>query len=137
MKVDILTHYGQIDSQYLSNYSDEVDYVIVNDKKVQEFAILNNFVPTICILDDAYIRLYRDNNEVFISIIDAILEFNNNVLTILCREAHAGKTLEEALAFKEEVKKERLDQNRKSSVDAAINERKLKENIRKTGAGKL
>lgn len=136
MKVLISTHAGLIyDDAY--DYREEVDEVIVSTNKIGDFGILENFIPTICPIEEGYLTLIRNKQTAYVVITNGILEFSDNVLTVLCREAYIGKTKERAKEILLEIRQERLDSNRKQTVDYTLKERELAQSIKKTGAGQL
>ena len=136
MKVIVKTHSGMVKANNIS-YKEDVDSVIVSTDKTGEFGILDNFIPTICVIDNGFIYLKRDKEDAYIIVNNGILEFKDHVLTVLCREAHVGRTKERAKELMEEFRNKRLDDNRKKLVDLELLENELKKNIKKTGAGQL
>ena len=73
----------------------------------------------------------------FLCLQSAVLEFSNNVFTVLAQEAHIGRDMQSAAKYLEEIRKERLEKNRQIETDLAMNEHELLENIKKTKAGNL
>lgn len=136
MKVIVKTHSGMVKSDNIS-YKDDVDSVTVSTEKTGEFGILDNFIPTICVIENGYIYIRRNNEDAYIVISNGILEFKDKVLTIVCREAHVGKTKDRAKELMDEFRAKRLDDNRKKLVDYQKLENELKKSIKKTGAGQL
>lgn len=129
MKIIVSTHQGQL-------YNEEVEYVVVSSEE-GEFAILNNHIPIVAVINEGYIKLVRDKNEYFVVIVSGILEFHNNEVSVLAQEAHIGENKEAAKAHLLEIRNERLEQNRKESVDLTKKERELREHLKNAKAGSL
>ena len=66
-----------------------------------------------------------------------MLEFNDNVATVIAQETVAGKTLEDAKKSLEEIRKNQKEANRKFSMDFSEMERDLALNLKKIQASKL
>ena len=129
IKLIISTHQGKL-------FDEICDYVLVKSKK-GEFGILPNHVPTITSLEEGFLKFVRDKKELYLCVYNSVLEFSNNVLTVLAQEAHVGETMDAAKNYLEEVRKERLEKNRQTEADLAAGERELIDNIQKAKAGNL
>lgn len=129
IKLIISTHQGKL-------FDEICDYVLVKSKK-GEFGILPNHVATITSLEEGFLKFVRDKKELYLCVYNAVLEFSNNVLTLLAQEAHVGETMEAARSYLEEVRKDRLEKNRQTEADLATGERELMDNIKKAKAGNL
>ena len=66
-----------------------------------------------------------------------MVEFSNNVLTVLAQEAHIGETMDAAKNYLDEVRRERLEKNRQIESDLTAGEKELMDNIKKAKAGNL
>lgn len=129
MKLIVSTHCGVL-------YDAEVDYVVVHNSD-GEFAILEDHIPVIAVMDEGYVKLVIHAEEHYIAVTNGILEFHNNVASCLAQEAHMGISKEEAKSQLEELRKERLNQNRKQQVDFTQKEKELREHLRNSKAGQL
>ena len=129
MKLVVSTHQGVL-------YNEEVEYVVVHNAD-GEFAILKEHLPVIAVLDEGYVKMVKDANEYYIAITNGILEFHDNMASVLAQEAHIGKDKEEAKKHLEDFRKERLNQNRKEQVDFTQKEKELREHLRNSKAGQL
>lgn len=129
MRLVVSTHQGVL-------YDEEVEYVVVHNAD-GEFAILKEHIPVIAVLDEGYVKMVKDANEFFVAITNGILEFHNNIASVLAQEAHIGKDKEEAKKQLEDFRKERLNQNRKEQVDFTQKEKELREHLRNSKAGHL
>ena len=130
MKIIVSTHQGTL-------YNDTVDYVVVHSTKDGEYGIMENHVPVVSIIEEGYVKLVRDKNEFYVVIFSGILEFHNNVVTVLVQEAHIGRSAESAKEHLNIIRKERLEKNRQESSDFTQKEKELRENLKKTRAGSL
>ena len=130
MKIVVSTHQGVI-------YDEEVEHIVVHDQADGEYAIYDNHIPVVSVLEEGYVKLVRDNNELYIALVSGVLEFHDNFATVLVQEAHAGNSLEGAKKNLLEIRKERLDKNRQESSDFTKMEKELADNIKKSKAGSL
>jgi F-type H+-transporting ATPase subunit epsilon len=117
-------------------YSDEIDYVIVRNED-GELGILNDHIPIIVQMREGYLKFVKGKNESFMIIEQGVVEFKNNVLTILALEAQIGATLDKAKAAFDQMKKDKLEFTKKENIDFSKQERELKENITKSKAGQV
>jgi F-type H+-transporting ATPase subunit epsilon len=117
-------------------YSDEIDYVIVRNED-GELGILNDHIPIIVQMREGYLKFVKGKNESFMIIEQGVVEFKNNVLTILALEAQIGATLDKAKAAFDQMKKDKLEFTKKENIDFSKQERELKQNITKSKAGQV
>ncbi|MDE6407450.1 MAG: F0F1 ATP synthase subunit epsilon [Anaeroplasmataceae bacterium] len=129
MKLIVSTHQGVL-------YNEEVDYVVVHNAD-GEFAILKEHIPVIAVMDEGYVKMVKATEEFYVVITNGILEFHDNVASVLAQEAHLGKDKEEAKQQLEDFRKQRLDENRKEQVDFTQKEKELREHLRNSKAGQL
>ncbi len=130
MRIICSTHQGNV-------YNDELDYVVVHNDQEGEFAVMENHVPVVSVMDTGYLKLVRDKDEFYVVITSGIFEFHDNVATMLCQEAQIGRSKESAKSHLEAVRNERLAQNKAINVESTKKEQELYENIKNSGAGKL
>ena len=129
IKLIVSTHQGKL-------FDEICDYVLVKSKD-GEFGILPNHVAVITSFEFGFIKFVRNKEELFLCLHSAVLEFLDNTLTVLAQEAHVGKDMESASNYLEEIRRERLENNRQIETDLAASERELIENIKKAKAGNL
>lgn len=129
MKIIVSTHQGQL-------YNEDVDYIITHNQD-GEFAIMNNCVPIISVIEKGYLKLVREKLEYYIIIVNGVLEYKNNLINVLAGEAHIGTTCESALEHLNIVRKERLEENKRLNVVSTGLERDLVDNVKKSRAGHL
>jgi F-type H+-transporting ATPase subunit epsilon len=129
MKFKVLTQQGK-------TYQDEIEYVVVKNQE-GELAILEDHIPIILHVLEGHLKFVQDKNETFLVVEQAVVEFKNNLLTVLALEAQIGKTLDNAKDAFDKMKKEKLEITKKENIDFSKQERELKENITKSKAGQL
>lgn len=129
MKFLVLTQQGK-------SYQDEIEYVVIKNQD-GELAILEDHIPIILHVLEGHLRFVQDKNESYLVVEQAVVEFKNNLLTVLALEAQIGQTLEKARHAFDDMKKEKLELTKKENVDFSKQERELKENITKSKAGQL
>lgn len=130
MKIVVSTHQGVL-------YDETIDYVVVHDQDDGEYAIMENHIPVVSVMEEGYLKLVRGSDELFVIIVSGILEFHDNFCTVTVQEAQAGKTLESTKIHLAEIRKERLEKNRKESTDFTEKEKELREHIKRSKAGRL
>ncbi|MCF7930243.1 MAG: F0F1 ATP synthase subunit epsilon [Acholeplasmataceae bacterium] len=118
------------------SYKDEINYVLIHNED-GELAILDNHIPIILQIKTGYLKLVRDKNENFLVVEQGVIEFKDNVLSILALEAQMGATLEKARHAFDMMKKEKLQMTKKENIDFSKQERELKENITRSKAGQI
>ncbi|HBY65046.1 MAG TPA: ATP synthase F1 subunit epsilon [Acholeplasmataceae bacterium] len=123
-------------TQQGKTYSDEIEYVIIKSED-GEVGILSDHIPIIVKIQKGYIKLVQDKNESFLVVEQGVIEFKDNILTILALEAQIGSTLEKAQAAFDNMKKEKMELTKKENVDFFNLEKDLKENITKSKAGQI
>lgn len=129
IKLVVSTHQGKL-------FDEICDYVLVKSK-AGEFGVLPNHVSLITSFEDGFIKFVRNKEELFMCLVSAVIEFKNNVMTVLAQEGHVGRDMESAAAYLEEIRKERLEKNRVLEADLQSVEKDLIDNIKKAKAGNL
>ena len=129
IKLIVSTHQGKL-------FDEICDYVLVKSVK-GEFGILPNHVPTITTLEEGFLKFVREKKELYLCVYNSVVEFSNNVLTVLAQEAHIGETMYAAKNYLDEVRRERLEKNRQIESDLTAGEKELMDNIKKAKAGNL
>lgn len=129
VKIVVSTHQGIL-------YDEVTDYIVISSKN-GEFAIMSNHAMIITTIDEGFIKLVRQGDVFYISIINAALEFHDNIATVIAQETFIGRTKEKALSALISLRNERLEKNRKVDAELEIMEHKLKDNIKSVKAGSL
>ncbi|AIO17946.1 ATP synthase epsilon chain [Candidatus Izimaplasma bacterium HR1] len=130
MKISVVTPHGEL-------YNEDIDYVVVSSKMNGEFAILKDHIPIISSIDVGYVKMVRDEKELFTVVINGVVEHSNNIVNVIAQEAHVGLSKTSALDHLNTVREERLAENKRRNVDFAKAERELKKNIKDAKAGKM
>ncbi len=128
MKLTVSTPVGVV-------YESDVDHIVCKSQG-GEFAIFKDHIAIVSIIDEGYIKAVK-NGEEFVAITSGVLEFSNNVCTVLAQEGFTGKTYQEAVGRKSNYNDKRDQENKKKMTDLALAESELKKQIKKTGAGKI
>ena len=129
MKIVVSTHQGTL-------YNEEIDYFTVH-KTDGDFGVMKDHIPVIAVMDEVYVKIVRGSDEYYIVIINGILDYHDNLATILVQEAHIGRDAESAKKHLLDVRNARLDKNRQESVDLTKKEKEIRDNIFKSKAGRL
>ena len=129
MKFEVLTQQGV-------TYQDEIEYVVIKNQD-GELAILEDHIPIILHVLKGYLKFVQGKKESFLVVEQAVVEFKDNLLTVLALKAQNGRSLDKARAAFNQMKKEKLELTKKENIDFSKQERDLKENIRKSKAGQL
>jgi F-type H+-transporting ATPase subunit epsilon len=117
-------------------YNEEVDHIVVSSKNNGDFAILKDHAPIISTIDVGYLKMVKGNDHVFTVIINGVLEQQENFITVIAQEAHVGLEKDSAMEHLNKVREERLDENRRRTMDFLKAEKELKKNIKKAQASK-
>lgn len=129
MKFEVLTQQGK-------TYQDEIEYVVIKNQE-GELAILEDHIPIILYVLEGYLKFVQDKNVSYVVVEQAVIEFKDNLLTVLALEAQIGQTLDKANDAFNNMKKEKLELTKKENIDFSKQERDLKENIKKSKAGQI
>jgi|GEM_PF-132224 F-type H+-transporting ATPase subunit epsilon len=123
-------------TQQGKSYSDEIDFAIIKNED-GELGILNDHTPIILQIREGYLKLVREKAENYLVVEQGVIEFKDNVLSILALEAQMGATLDKARHAFDNMKKEKLEMTKRENIDFFKTEKDLKENIMKSKAGSL
>lgn len=129
MKICVSTHQGKL-------YDDEITYAVVKNAD-GEFAIMKNHMPLVCVIPNGYVKLVVERQEVYLALINGMLEFKDNIINVIAQGAHIGYSKDSALEHLQSVRNERLELNRKANVELTQKEKELIESIRMSKAGNL
>lgn len=129
MKLSIVTPKGMV-------YEGEVDYITVNGDQGQ-LGILNNHVPIVVPIRNGFVKRVIGNNETYHVISGGLLEYSNNIATVIAQETVEGKSYDEAKKSLDELRKLQKEQNRKQVIDFTEMERELALNLREIQASKI
>lgn len=129
MKLTVITPSGVL-------YDETLDYIVISSKNNGDFAILENHAPIISTIDIGYIKMVKDQKHVFTVVINGVLEQLDNFVTVVAQEAHVGLNKDSAMDHLNAVRQERIEENRRRTMDFLKAERELKRNIKEAKASK-
>lgn len=129
IKINVVTPAGQL-------LEEEIEMIIVRNEEGEQ-AILQDHVPSVIAIDPGYIRLKRNDEQLYVTVVGGFLEFSNNIVNVIAQEAEIGRNPESALKHLAYLRNERMEENRRRSVDFAKAERDLKRLIQEIGAGNV
>ncbi|ERJ11457.1 F0F1 ATP synthase subunit epsilon [Haloplasma contractile] len=114
-------------------FEEDVEIIIIRNKD-GEAAIMQDHIPTVFVIDPGYIRLTRNDETIFVTLVGGFLEFKDNTAYVVAQEAEVGRDHENALEHLAILRKQRREENRKKNIDFTKAERDLKKNIRQINA---
>lgn len=117
-------------------YNEDVDYIVVSAKNNGDFAILNNHAPIVSTIDVGYLKLVKADQIVYTVIINGVLEQQDNFINVIAQEAHVGLNKDSAMEHLNQVRKERLEENKRRTIDFLTAEKELKKAIKEAKASK-
>lgn len=128
IKINVVTPLGIL-------FQEEVEMVIFRNNEGEQ-AILQNHIPIVVTLNPGYVRLQRNNETLYVTVVGGFLEFSNNVVNVIAQEAEVGRDHENALKHLVELRKRRLEENKKRNIDFTRAERQIREELKKIKASK-
>ncbi|MFA7075664.1 MAG: hypothetical protein WC152_03235 [Candidatus Izemoplasmatales bacterium] len=130
MKISIVTPDGEL-------YNETINSVVVSSSNNGDYEMLMDHLPIISTIDTGYVKLTQDKLVYYVVIINGVVENHNNSITVIAQDAFIGESKEDAMANLLEIRKNRLEENRKRNVELAKAEKELLKQIKQTGAGHL
>ena len=115
-----------------SEISCDTDFVVARLDS-GEMGFLINHTPVLGKITLDYIR-YKDT---YVIVENAIVDFNDNVLTVICQNAAVGTSRDDALNKLNEKKEQYLKESKRKLVDFTEAERDLAKSIKEAGLGKF
>ena len=100
-----------------------------------QVGILENRLPIIMKITSSYIRV-ESVTTFYIAIVNGILDFQDNVATVVAQDASISDSLENALKAIEANKERILKENKRKTVDFVQAEKELVKNIKEIKASK-
>lgn len=128
IKINVVTPLGVL-------FEEEVEMIVFRNTEGEQ-AILESHIPVVVTLNPGYVRLKRNGETLYVTVVGGLLEFSNNIVTVIAQEAEVGRDHENALKHLEDLRKKRLEENRKRNIDFTRAEREIKEEIKKIKASK-
>lgn len=114
-----------------SEISCDTDFVVVR-LDTGEMGFLINHTPVLGKITLDYVRF----KDTYVIVENAIVDFNDNVLTVICQNAAVGFSREDALNKLKEKKEKYLNESKRKLVDFTEAERDLARSIKEAGLGK-
>jgi F-type H+-transporting ATPase subunit epsilon len=114
-----------------------VNSIIVSSSNNGDYEILPNHIPIVSTIDTGYIKMSQGDLVFFVVIINGIVEFHNNQIRVIAQDAHIGKSKDQAMENLQDIRKSRIEDNKKRNIELAKAEKELQKQIKMTGAGKL
>ncbi len=130
MQIIVVTPAGKL-------YDEQVDYVVVASNATGQFAIMKNHTPIISTVDRGYVKMVKGDQDMVTVLLNGVVEYSNNIVNVIAQEAHIGYTEQSAMEHLLSVRKERLEENKRRSIDFGKAEKELAENIQKAKASKV
>ena len=130
MKISVVTPRGEL-------YNEEVDYVVITSEMNGEFAIMKDHIPIISSIDTGYVKMVTGETEIYIVIINGIVEHQNNVVNVIAQEAQIGMNKDSAMKHLTDLRIERIEENKRRIVDFFEGGLDIKKGVKKAKAGKL
>lgn len=128
IKIQIATPKGELVNK-------EVDSIVVSGDTGQ-LGILTNRIPVITKITKGYIKI-NESQESYVAIINGVLDFKDNVATVIAQTAAVGETAEEAFEEIERNFEEIKRSNKQKTIDFVEAEKELVKNIKEIKAAHL
>jgi len=125
-----------VTSLYGNTYKDQFQMAIIKSS-AGEYAILDNHLPIVDHIDKGTIELRKEDNTLFLYVIDATIEFNHHELQIICSDAQIGTSEAEAIRVLNETKESRLQFAKSENIDFSKLEKDLYDFVKKAKSGSL
>jgi F-type H+-transporting ATPase subunit epsilon len=125
-----------VTSLYGNTYKDQFQMAIIKSS-AGEYAILDNHLPIVDHIDIGTIELRKEDNTLYLYVIDATIEFNNHELQIICSDAQIGTSEAEAIRVLKETKESRMQFAKSENIDFSKLEKDLYDFVKKAKSGSL
>ena len=129
MKLSIVTPKGLV-------FDNQVDLIVVQGDEGQ-LAILENHVSIVVPIRNGFVKRVNGNDEVYHIISGGLLEFSNNIATVIAQETVEGKTYEDAKKALDDLRLAIKENNRRQVMDFTEMEKELALNLKEIKASKL
>ena len=129
MNLSIVTPKGLV-------FDNQVDFIVVQGDEGQ-LAILENHVSIVVPIRNGFVKRVNGNEEVYHVISGGLLEFSNNIATVIAQETVEGKTYDDALKALENLREAVKEKNRKQTLDFTEMEKEIVLNLKEIKASKI
>ncbi len=130
MDITIVTPDGEL-------YKEVVNSIIVSSSNNGNYEILPDHLPIVSTIDTGYIKLSQNDLVYFVVVINGIVENRSNHIRVIAQDAYIGKSKEQAMENLEQIRKDRIKENKERNIELAKAEQELQKQIKQTGAGSL
>jgi F-type H+-transporting ATPase subunit epsilon len=130
MNISIVTPDGEL-------YNEVVNQITVSSANNGDYELLTDHLPIISTIDTGYIKMVQDKLVYYVVVINGVVEHHQNIITVIAQDAIIGDSKESAMENLLEIRKNRIEENRKRNVELAKAEKELLKQIKNTGAGHL
>jgi F-type H+-transporting ATPase subunit epsilon len=130
MNISIVTPDGEL-------YNEVVNQITVSSANNGDYELLTDHLPIISTIDTGYIKMVQDKLVYYVVVINGVVEHHQNIITVIAQDAIIGDSKESAMDNLLEIRKNRIEENRKRNVELAKAEKELLKQIKNTGAGHL
>ncbi|MGD9964046.1 MAG: F0F1 ATP synthase subunit epsilon [Candidatus Izemoplasmatales bacterium] len=130
MNISVVTPEGEL-------YNETVSSVIVSSANNGDYEMLKDHLPIISTIDTGYIKLTQGQLVYYVVVINGVVENHDNHITCIAQDAFIGESKEEAMKNLMDIRKNRIEENRKRNIELAKAEKELLKQIKQTGAGHL
>lgn len=129
IKIVVATPKGEI-------YNQDVESIVVSGDTGQ-LGVLANRLPLLTKITNGYVKVNENTNIKYIGIINGVIDFKDNIATVIAQNAAIADSLEEA----HNLIKEKLDlinkANKQKNVDFVDAEKELLKNIKEMKAAHI
>lgn len=108
----------------------ETDYVAIKLDE-GEMGFLINHTPLIGKISNGFVRF----NDKCVAVENGVVDFNNNVMTVICQNAQLGDNYQDALEKLNLKKEENLKESKRKLVDFTQAERDLVKSLKEAKLG--
>lgn len=129
IKIVVATPKGEI-------YNQDVESIVVSGDTGQ-LGVLANRLPLLTKITNGYVKVNENTNIKYIGIINGVIDFKDNIATVIAQNAAIADSIEEA----HNLIKEKLDlinkANKQKNVDFVDAEKELLKNIKEMKAAHI
>lgn len=128
IKIIVATPKGELVNQ-------EVDSIVI-DGDTGQLGVLTNRLPLLTKVSKGYVKVNSDETF-YIAILNGVVDFKDNVATVIAQIADLGKSIEEAFKAIEDKIENIKKLNKQKTVDFVGAEKELMRNIKEIKAAHL
>lgn len=115
--------------------NEQCNYIIVHGDN-GELGILEKRLPVILKITNGFIKIVNDDVK-FVAIINGVLDFENNIATVVSQNAAVEKSYEEAMNKILEEQQRIISENKRKNVNFVDAEKELAKNIKEAKASQI